>query len=70
MIYEFDATNHKAQSITRNTVTVSLYSEDEAVRARDALVELGFECSPIFEETQDAFDTADEAIEWTKRLLR
>lgn len=70
MIYEFDATNHKAKSITRNTVTVSLYSEEEAVKAREALIELGFECSPIFKENQDAFDTASEAVEWTKRLLR
>jgi hypothetical protein len=70
MIYEFDATNHKAKSITRNTVTVSLYSEEEAVKAREALIDLGFECTPIFEENQDAFDTAIEAVEWTKRLLK
>lgn len=70
MIYEFDATNRKAQSITHNTVTVSLYSEEEAVKARDALIDLGFECSTIYEEVYDAFDTANEAVEWTKRLLR
>lgn len=68
MIYEFDATNWKAQSITRNTFTVKLYIESEAVKARDALIALGFECTPVYEE--GAFDTADEAVEWTRRLLR
>ena len=70
MIYEFDATNHKAKSMTRNTVTVSLKDRGDAVIARNKLVELGFECTPIFEEVYDAFDTANEAVEWTKRLLR
>jgi hypothetical protein len=70
MIYEFDATNRKAQSITRNTVTVSLYSEEEAIIAREDLVGLGFECTRIYEENESAFDTAKEAVEWTKRLLR
>lgn len=69
MIYEFDATNHKAQSITRNTVTVSLHTALEAVRARDTLIDMGFECTEIL-HGGDAFDTADEAVEWTKRLLR
>jgi len=70
MTYKFDATNRKAQSITRNTVTVTLYTKEAATEARDKLVELGFECTPIFEEIYDAFETANEAVEWTKRLLR
>lgn len=70
MIYEFDATNHKAQSITRNTVTVSLKDRGDAVVARNKLVDLGFECSRIYEQVYDAFDSAAEAVEWTKRLLR
>lgn len=69
MIYEFDATNRKAQSITRNTVTVSLHTALEAVKARYALIDMGFECTKIL-EVGDAFGTADEAVEWTKRLLR
>jgi hypothetical protein len=69
MIYEFDATNWETTSVTRNTVTVSLNTALEAVRARDALIGLGFECTEIL-SSGDAFDTADEAVEWTKRLLR
>ena len=70
MIYEFDATNRKAKSLTRNTVTVSLRNEQQALKAWYALTDLGFECTEIYEEVYDAFDTAEEAVEWTKRLLR
>lgn len=70
MTYEFDATNRNAKSITRNTATVSLFTEESAIEARDKLIELGFECTPIFEEVYDAFETASEAVEFTKRLLR
>ena len=70
MTYEFDATNMKSKSLTRNTVTVTLYTEEAAIEARDKLVELGFECTPIFEEIYGAFETANEAVERTKRLLR
>jgi len=69
MIYEFDATNWKAQSTTRNTVTVSLQSQQQALKAWYALTDLGFECTEI-RDTGDAFETASEAVEWTKRLLR
>ena len=70
MTYEFDATNRNAKSITRNTVTVTLFTEEAAIEARDRLVDLGFECTEIFEEVYDAFETASEAVEWSKRLLR
>jgi len=70
MIYEFDATNWKAQSTKRNTVIVSLHSQQQALKAWYALTDLGFECTEIRDIGETAFETADEAVEWTKRLLR
>ena len=69
-IYEFEATNPKAQSITRNTVVVSLYTMVEAWEAREQLIALGYQCGSISKPDYDAFETVEEAVEWTKRLLK
>ena len=69
-IYEFEATNPKAQSITRNTVIVSLSTMANAIVAREELEALGYQCGAICKPDYDAFETVDEAVQWTKRLLR
>lgn len=69
-IYEFEATNLKAKSITRNTVVVSLSTMGQAIVAREELEAIGYQCGAICKPDYDAFETVDEAVQWTKRLLR
>jgi len=67
-VYEFDATNRDAQSVSRNTVTLSLSTFAKAQAAQKQMVDFGCTVTTIRILAADT-DVA-LAVGYAKQLLR